>query len=92
MKSYFRDTLLVLSSVEDRPGDAAGIFSLEKERFGLAILEPEDLAVTADVEFALFKEIVSQMVPLRYAAFPAFLPHSPNPDKCAKGYNRTMER
>jgi hypothetical protein len=44
----------VLSSKEDSPGDAAGVFALEEEGFGFAVLEAEDLAVAADVELALF--------------------------------------
>jgi hypothetical protein len=52
--SYLRDTLLVLSSEEDRPGDTAGVLALEEEGLGLAILETEDLAVTTDVELALY--------------------------------------
>jgi len=50
---YLRDTLLVLASVERRPGDTARVLALEEEGFGLAVLEAEDLAVAADVEFAL---------------------------------------
>lgn len=44
----------MLSSKEDSPGDAAGVFALEEEGFGFAVLEAEDLAVAADVELALF--------------------------------------
>lgn len=51
--TYLRDTLLVLSAVERRPCDAAWVLALEEEGFGLAVLEAEDLAVAADVEFAL---------------------------------------
>ena len=53
-ESYLRDTLAVLPSVENRPRDPAGVLALEEERLGLAILESEDLAVTADVELTLF--------------------------------------
>jgi hypothetical protein len=44
----------VLSSKEDGPGDAAGVFALEEEGFGFAVLKAEDLTVAADVELALF--------------------------------------
>jgi hypothetical protein len=47
------DTLLVLPSVECRPGDPTRVLALKEQRLGLAILESEDLAVTTDVEFAL---------------------------------------
>jgi hypothetical protein len=43
----------VLSAVKDGPGDLAGVLALEEERFGLAVLETEDLAVTTNVELAL---------------------------------------
>jgi hypothetical protein len=52
--SYLRDTLLVLSSEKNGPGDATGVLALKEEGLGLAILEAEDLAVTTDVELALF--------------------------------------
>lgn len=48
-----RDTLAVLATVEDSPGDAAGVLPLEEERLGLAILEAEDLAVATDVQLTL---------------------------------------
>ena len=51
--AHLRDALLVLSAVEDCPGDPAGVLALEEERPGLAILEAEDLAITADVDHAL---------------------------------------
>ena len=51
--SYLRDTLPVLSPVEDGPGDAAGVLALQEERLGFAILESEDLAVATDVELTL---------------------------------------
>ena len=53
LEPYLRDTLLMLSSEEDCPCDAAGVLALEEERFRLAVLEAEDLAVTTDVELAL---------------------------------------
>jgi len=55
----------VLATVESRPGDAARVLALEEEGFGLAVLEAEDLAVAADVEFALqFTEGVSVAISL----------------------------
>ena len=39
--------------VECSPCDATGVLALEEEGLGLAVLEAEDLAVAADVEFAL---------------------------------------
>lgn len=59
VRSYLRDTLAVLSSVEDGPGDAAGVLSLEEERLRLAVLESEDLAVATDVELTLQAGTVS---------------------------------
>lgn len=50
---YLRDTLLVLSSEKNSPGNATGVLALEEEGFGLSILEAEDLGVTTDVELAL---------------------------------------
>lgn len=51
--AYLRDTLAVLSAVEDGPGDTAGVLSLQEEGLRLAVLESEDLAVAADVELTL---------------------------------------
>lgn len=53
MLAYLRDTLLVLSSEQNSPGDPAGVLALEEEGFGLSILEAEDLRVATDVELAL---------------------------------------
>lgn len=50
----FRDTLLVLPAVERSPSYPARVLSLEEKRFGLSILEAEDLAVSTDVELALY--------------------------------------
>lgn len=47
----------MLSSEEDRPCDPAGILALKEEGFGLAVLEAEDLAITADVKLALFRNL-----------------------------------
>lgn len=43
----------MLSSVQGRPSDPTRVLALEEEGFGLAVLEAEDLAIAADVEFAL---------------------------------------
>ena len=51
--AYLRDTLLVLATVEDSPGDTAGVLALEEKRLGLAVLETEDLAVATDVQLTL---------------------------------------
>lgn len=50
---YLRDALSPLSPAQDSPGDAARVLALEEERFTLAVLEAEDLAVRADKELAL---------------------------------------
>jgi hypothetical protein len=49
-----RDALLVLPPEKGRPGDPTRVLALQEETLGLAILEPKDLAVAADVELALF--------------------------------------
>jgi hypothetical protein len=59
LQSYLRDTLAVLAAVQDSPGDAAGVLSLQEERLGLAVLESEDLAVATDVDFTLRQSPVS---------------------------------
>lgn len=51
--TYLRDTLAVLATVEDGPGNAAGVLALEEQGLGLAVLETESLGVTADVELTL---------------------------------------
>jgi hypothetical protein len=51
--AYLRDTLAVLSPVEDGPRNAAGVLALEEEGLGFAVLEPEDLAVATDVQLTL---------------------------------------
>jgi hypothetical protein len=53
--TYFRDTLPVLSAVEDGPGYPTRVLSLEEKGFALAILESEDLAVAADVQLSLLQ-------------------------------------
>jgi hypothetical protein len=50
---YLRNTLLVLSSEEDGPGNTTGVLALEEEGLSLAVLESKDLAITTDVELAL---------------------------------------
>jgi hypothetical protein len=50
---YLRDTFSPLPPAQDCPGDAPRVLALEEERFTLAILEAEDLAVRADKELAL---------------------------------------
>lgn len=47
------DTLSVLSAVERGPSYPARVLALEEQRFGLAILKAEDLAVASDIELAL---------------------------------------
>ena len=41
------------AAVEHGPGYSSRILALQEKGFGLAILEAENLAVTADVELAL---------------------------------------
>lgn len=53
MATNLRDALLVLPAEEDGPCNPAGVLALEEQALGLAILETEDLAVTADVQLAL---------------------------------------
>jgi len=55
-KPYLRDTLPVLASEEDSPGNATGVLALEEKRLRFAILEAENLAVATDVEFTLLKD------------------------------------
>jgi hypothetical protein len=52
-----RDTLLVLPPIKRCPGDPARVLALQEKTLGLAILESEDLAVTTDIELALFTSI-----------------------------------
>jgi hypothetical protein len=51
------DTFLVLSSVENCPCYSARILPLEEERFGLSILEAENLAISPDIELTLCREV-----------------------------------
>ena len=53
MVTDLRDTLAVLATEENSPGNAAGVLALEEERLGLAVLEAEDLAVATDVQLTL---------------------------------------
>ncbi len=50
---YLGQAFLVLASVQRGPGDPSGVLALEEEGFRFAVLETEDFAVAADVEFAL---------------------------------------
>ena len=59
VRSYLRDTLAVLSAVEDGPGDTAGVLSLQEEGLRLAVLESENLAVATDVELTLQSKTIS---------------------------------
>lgn len=43
----------MLPSEENCPGDSSGVFALQEEGLGFAILEAEYLAVATDVEFTL---------------------------------------
>lgn len=52
--SYLRDTLAMLSAVQDSPGNAARVLALEEERLRLAVEETEDLAVATDVQLTLW--------------------------------------
>lgn len=52
-RSYLRDTLAVLATEQNSPGNAAGVLSLQEKRLALALLEAEDLAVTADKDLTL---------------------------------------
>lgn len=49
----FRDTLLVLATVQGSPGNAARVLALQEEGLGLSILEAEDLAVATDIQLTL---------------------------------------
>lgn len=51
--SYLSDTLLVLATVQDSPGNATRVLALEEEGLGFAVLETEDLGVATDVELTL---------------------------------------
>lgn len=47
------DTLLVLATEKNSPGDPSGVLALKEERLGLSVHEAEDLGVTADKELSL---------------------------------------
>lgn len=68
--SYLSDTLLVLATVQDGPGDAARVLALEEEGLGFAVLEAEDLGVATDVDLAL------QFIPKKKGQVSIFF-HSP---------------
>lgn len=50
---FLSDTLAVLATVQDSPGNATGVLALEEEGLGFAVLETEDLGVSTDVELTL---------------------------------------
>ena len=54
-ETYLGNALLVLPPIERCPCDPTWVLALEEKGLGLAVLEAEDLAVAADVEFALSK-------------------------------------
>ena len=49
----------MLASEENGPCNATRVLALEEKRLGFAVLETEDLAVTTDVELALYTAIES---------------------------------
>lgn len=51
--AYLSDTLLVLATVQDSPGNATRVLALEEEGLGFAVLEAEDLGVATDVNLTL---------------------------------------
>lgn len=51
--SYLSDTLLVLATVKDGPGNATRVLALQEKGLGFAVLEAEDLGVATDVELTL---------------------------------------
>ena len=59
VESYLRDTLAVLSAVQNSPSNATGVLSLQEQRLGLAILETEDLAVATDIDFTLQNDMLA---------------------------------
>jgi hypothetical protein len=70
----------VLPPEERRPGDPTRVLALQEETLSLAILESEDLAVTADVELALYNS-ASAHVPIQCPEeFPVAM--SPRPSAC----------
>ena len=58
-------------SVKSGPVNLTGVLALEEEGLGLAVLEAEDLAVTTDVELALYMPSVN--------AQPIVVSHHPPP-------------
>ena len=53
VETNLRNSLLVHPPIKDGPSYSSRVLALQKQGFGLAILESEDLAVTTDVELAL---------------------------------------
>lgn len=69
IESYLSDSLAVLATVQDSPGNATGVLALEEEGLGFAVLETEDLGVSTDVELTLhFENRVSISVYLKVFA------------------------
>ena len=64
----------MLPAEKDGPSNPAGVLALEEQALGLAILETEDLAVTADVQLAL--NMASAHVPMNRSAAAAPLAFS----------------
>lgn len=62
--SYLSDTLAVLATVQDGPGNATRVLALEEEGLGFAVLESEDLGVATDVELTLQQSQCQPFVPL----------------------------
>jgi len=87
--AYLRDTLLVLSSEQDSPCNATGILALQEEGFGLAILESEDLAITTDVELALYT--ILSALHLSSIQFLQFSPCQPIQSFLATSSSRAQE-
>lgn len=75
-ESYLRDTLAVLATVENGPGNAAGVLALEEEGLRLAVLESENLAVATDVELTLYVRCWSASnLLLKPSPIPSSSPH-----------------
>lgn len=61
----------MLPSVENGPCDSTWVLALEEKRFGFAVLEAEDLAITADIELALCRpNLVSHVLVLPFLRNP----------------------
>ena len=82
---YLRDTLAVLPAVEDGPGNAAGVLALEEQRLGLAVLEPEDLAVATDVQLTLRCKTRSELSSSQPKQVPPPVPSTNFPPRSSSG-------